>query len=121
MEPIDKEVFELCKEWFNGIIDKCDRLTTGNVSHQKAVIRTTAKECITYINLHLKRSTTNEEPFRTGRGIIARFIEENNVVCFTEEEISEILFCLEGFDDIAAIKSEVRTNLIHKLQELKEE
>ena len=50
----DREVLELCKTWFAGIIDKCDRLTSGNVSHQTAVIRTTAKECINYIDLHLK-------------------------------------------------------------------
>lgn len=52
----DREVLELCKTWFSGIIDKCDRLTSGNVSHQSAVIRTTAKECINYIDLHLKES-----------------------------------------------------------------
>lgn len=51
----DKEVLELCKIWFSVIMEKCDRLTSGNVSHQSAVIRTTAKECINYIDLHLKK------------------------------------------------------------------
>lgn len=50
----DRELLELCKTWFSRIMDKCDRLTTGNVSHQKAVIRTTAKECINFIDIHFK-------------------------------------------------------------------
>lgn len=49
------EILELCRTWFVGIMDKCDKLTTGNVSHQKATIRAMAKECISYIDLYLKK------------------------------------------------------------------
>lgn len=52
----DRQVLELCRAWFEGIMAKCDRLTTGNVSHQKAVIRTTAKDCINYIDSHLEQT-----------------------------------------------------------------
>lgn len=50
----DKEVLELCKEWFEEIQERCSRLTSGNVSHNGASIRGFARSCGDFVKDHLK-------------------------------------------------------------------
>lgn len=50
----DRQVLELCKEWFESVMEKCDHLTSGNVSHNGRAIHGYAKNCAEYIELHLK-------------------------------------------------------------------
>lgn len=45
----DRKKFELLKEWFQDIAEKCERITSGNVSHNGAAIRGFAKNCVEYI------------------------------------------------------------------------
>ena len=45
----DKELLNLCKEWFEEIVEMCDRLTSGNVSHNRTAIRGYAKNCVEFI------------------------------------------------------------------------
>jgi len=59
MEKTDKEVLELCKEWFKDIMERSERLTSGNVSHGSKAIYGTAKNCIEYIDEHLHNKVEN--------------------------------------------------------------
>ena len=45
--------FELLKEWFEDIAEKCEHLTSGNVSHNGKMIRGFAKNCAEYIETDL--------------------------------------------------------------------
>lgn len=56
MEKTDKEVLELCKSWFEDIMERSERLTSGNVSHGSRAIYGTAKNCVEYIDEHLHNS-----------------------------------------------------------------
>ena len=49
MEKSNKEVLELCKSWFEDIMERSDRLTSGNVSHGSRAIYGVAKNSIEYI------------------------------------------------------------------------
>lgn len=53
MNKTDKEVLELCKAWFEDIMEGCDRLTSGNVSHGSRAIYGVAKNYAEYIDEHL--------------------------------------------------------------------
>lgn len=39
--------------WFNDIMNMCDRLTSGNVSHMGATIRGKAVRCAEYVRKHI--------------------------------------------------------------------
>lgn len=52
-EQKDKKAFELLKEWFEEIAEKCDRLTSGNVSHNGKMIRGFLRNCAEYIKTDL--------------------------------------------------------------------
>lgn len=54
MKQTDKEVLELCKLWFEDIMGRCDRLTSGNVSHNSRAIHGFAKNCTEFIESHFK-------------------------------------------------------------------
>ena len=54
MEKTDKEVLELCKAWFEDIMERSDRLTSGNVSHGSRAIHGVAKNYAEYIDEHLQ-------------------------------------------------------------------
>jgi hypothetical protein len=56
MDKTDKEVLELCKAWFEDIMERSNRLTTGNVSHGSRAIHGAAKNYIEYIDEHLKNT-----------------------------------------------------------------
>lgn len=49
----DKKAFELLKEWFEDIAEKCEHLTSGNVSHNGKMIRGFARNCAEYIKIDL--------------------------------------------------------------------
>lgn len=49
----DEKKFELLKEWFEDIAEKCERLTSGNVSHNGKMIRGYARNCAEYIKSDL--------------------------------------------------------------------
>ena len=53
MGKTDKEVLELCKAWFEDIMERSDRLTSGNVSHGSRAIYGVAKNYAEYIDEHL--------------------------------------------------------------------
>lgn len=54
MEKTDKEVLELCKIQFEDIMERSERLTSGNVSHGSKAIYGTAKNRVEYIDEYLK-------------------------------------------------------------------
>ena len=53
MGKTDKEVLKLCKAWFEDIMERCDRLTSGNVSHGSRAIHGVAKNYAEYVDEHL--------------------------------------------------------------------
>lgn len=53
MDKTDKEVLELCKAWFEDIMERCDRLTSGNVSHGSRAIHGVAKNYAEFVDEHL--------------------------------------------------------------------
>ena len=54
MEKSNKEVLELCKAWFEDIMERSDRLTSGNVSHGSRAIHGVAKNYAEFVEEHLK-------------------------------------------------------------------
>lgn len=54
MAKTDKEVLELCKSWFEDIMERSDRLTSGNVSHGSRAIHGAAKNYAEFIADHLR-------------------------------------------------------------------
>ena len=54
MGRTDKEVLELCKSWFEDIMERCDRLTSGNVSHGSRAIHGIAKNYAEFVDEHLQ-------------------------------------------------------------------
>lgn len=50
---LNKKDFELLKEWFEDISEKCEHLTSGNVSHNGKMIRGYARNCAEYIKTDL--------------------------------------------------------------------
>ena len=50
----DKKVLELCKAWFEEVAERCDKLTSGNVSHNGRAIHGFALSCAEFVELHLK-------------------------------------------------------------------
>lgn len=54
MDMNDREVLELCKEWFAEVAERCDKLTSGNVSHNGRAIHAFALSYAEFIELHLK-------------------------------------------------------------------
>ena len=53
MGKTDKEVLELCKSWFEDIMERSNRLTSGNVSHGSMAIHGVAKNYAEYVDEHL--------------------------------------------------------------------
>lgn len=78
MAKTDKEVLELCKEWFEDIMERSDRLTSGNVSHGSRAIHGTAKSYAEYVGEHLK-TKNNWKP--------------------TEEQLLSLKFFIERYPD----------------------
>lgn len=63
MGKTDKEVLELCKAWFEDIMERCDRLTSGNVSHGSRAIHGVAKNYAEYVDEHLHNTwKPSDEP-----------------------------------------------------------
>ena len=54
MQKTDKEVLELCKSWFEDIMERSEKLTSGNVAHGRTAIRGVAKNYAEFIDEHLK-------------------------------------------------------------------
>jgi len=54
MNKTDKEVLELCKTWFKDILERSNRLTSGNVSHCSKAIYGVVKNYAEYIDEYLK-------------------------------------------------------------------
>lgn len=48
----DSQLLDRAIGWFGDVIEKSERLTSGNVSHQGATIRAFAKNCIEFLNRH---------------------------------------------------------------------
>ena len=49
----DREGIKLLKEWFEDIAEKCEHLTSANVSHNGKMIRGFARNCAEYIKTDL--------------------------------------------------------------------
>jgi len=54
MDKTDKEVLELCKSWFEDIMERSNRLTSGNVSHGSKAIYGVAKNYTEYVDEYLQ-------------------------------------------------------------------
>ncbi len=54
MEKTDKEVLELCLSWFKDIIERSEKLTSGNVAHGRAAIRGVVKNYAEFVAEHLE-------------------------------------------------------------------
>lgn len=54
MGKTDREVLELCKAWFEDIMERSDRLTSGNVAHGRAAIHGVAKNYAEFVAEHLE-------------------------------------------------------------------
>lgn len=98
MDKKDKEVLELCKAWFEDIMERCDRLTSGNVSHGSKAIRGVAKNYADFVAEHLKEDEINikiEE--YTTQGNCPHYDENASVCddgkCGCPECISRIIRC----------------------------
>lgn len=62
MDSTDREVLELCKAWFEDIMERSYRLTSGNVSHGSRAIYGVAKNYAEYVDEHLhNRWKTSDE------------------------------------------------------------
>lgn len=48
----DSELLDRAIGWFGNVIEKSERLTSGNVAHQGATIRAFAKDCIAFLTMH---------------------------------------------------------------------
>ena len=48
----DSELHDRAIGWFGNVIEKSERLTSGNVAHQWATIRAFAKNCIEFLTMH---------------------------------------------------------------------
>lgn len=60
MGKTDKEVLELCKAWFEDIMERSNRLTSGNVSHCGRAIHGVAKNYAEYVDKHLENTCVAE-------------------------------------------------------------
>lgn len=99
------ENINLLKEWFEDIAEKCEHLTSGNVSHNGKMIRGFARNCAEYIETDLLLNNksswqkTIKTCFETGRqsGIdeIKHQIKENAITatCFGFQ-VDEALFSI---------------------------
>ena len=58
MTKTDREVLELCKSWFEDIMERCDRLTSGNVSHCSRAIHGVAKNYAEFVEEQIKTDNT---------------------------------------------------------------
>lgn len=56
MEMTDRGVLELCKAWFEDIMERSNRLTSGNVSHGSRAIHGVAKNYAEFITEHLRKN-----------------------------------------------------------------
>ena len=73
----NEELIEKALTWFNMIIEDCDRLTSGNVSHESCIIRGRALRSKEFIEKHSK------DP---GEEIISLIIQWfDSVIGFTKE------------------------------------
>ena len=50
----DTELLALCKSWFEEIADRCDGLTSGNISHRVKFLKGLAKNAAELVNEQLK-------------------------------------------------------------------
>lgn len=89
MGKTDKEVLELCKVWFEDIMERCDRLTSGNVSHGSRAIHGVAKNYAEYVDEHLHNTwKPSDEQIQPKQG----WSEED------EEIFNEIIGDLEALE-----------------------
>jgi hypothetical protein len=48
----ERELIEMSIEWFQSMVEKCNRLTTGNVSHNSNNIKGFALRCKEFLLKH---------------------------------------------------------------------
>ena len=93
MDKTDKEVLELCKLWFEDIMERCDRLTSGNVSHGSRAIHGVAKNYAEYIDEYLEntRKSSDEQMMTLKEAVDAEIVEvedsNNSMYAYTHLEI----------------------------------
>lgn len=51
---ISKELFDLITDWFQWDVDMCEKITSGNVSHNIATIKAHARNCKSFIEEYCK-------------------------------------------------------------------
>ena len=77
MTKTDREVLELCKSWFEDIMERCDRLTSGNVSHCSRAIHGVAKNYAEFVEEQIKTDNT-WRPSDEQMEILLKYAEQNN-------------------------------------------
>jgi hypothetical protein len=50
----NEELIEYSILWFEEIVEKCDRMTTGNFSHDNRQLKGFAQRCADFIKIHHK-------------------------------------------------------------------
>ena len=93
MGKTDKEVLELCKSWFEDIMERSSKLTSGNVSHGSKAIHGVAKNYAEYVDEHLQnRWKPSDEQIRALR--MARFCVADDYA--DDSSLTKILIKLEN-------------------------
>ena len=49
----DDPLLQKATHWFKNIVDDCEHLTSGNISHQRATIKGRARRCAEFIRKHI--------------------------------------------------------------------
>lgn len=91
MIKTDKEVLELCKEWFEDIMERSEKLTSGNVAHGRAAIRGVAKNYAEFVAEHLeerwKPSDEQIKAIRLARSFVTDDFDEHPTLSETLIEL----------------------------------
>jgi len=96
MGKTDKEVLELCKSWFEDIMERSDRLTSGNVSHGSRAIHGVAKNYAEYVGEHLKNAwKPSDEQMRPLEYAIDYFKKKKNDITYLESLYQDLKKLME--------------------------
>lgn len=79
MDKTDKEVLELCKSWFEDIMERSNRLTSGNVSHGSKAIHGVAKNYAEYVDEYLQNRWKSSDK------------QMGELYCITEQDEDNII------------------------------
>lgn len=94
MAKTDREVLELCKEWFEDIIERSEKLTSGNVAHGRASICGVAKNYAEFVAGHLeerwKPSDAQMIAIQESIGIVGELTPRGECLKELEEQLKKL-------------------------------